>query len=127
DLAHPGVYLPLLGLQNLWLYATSDAVIDEHLALRQRYAPPDTLAELAYAPWNPEVLRRPDVWGGVLAATALAIGLTLLTEDVTFRAPPERPFGFHPLEAYPTLGLIGAATFTHVAIGEETAFRGLVQ
>ncbi len=127
SIEHPGVFLPLLGLQNLWLYSASDVIIDEHLALRRLYAPQDTLAELAYAPWNPEVLKRPDVWAGVLVATGLAVGLTLLTEDVGFRAPPDRPFGFHPLEAYPALGVIGAATFTHVAIGEEATFRGLVQ
>jgi membrane protease YdiL (CAAX protease family) len=96
------------------------------------YVPEDTLGELALAPFNTRVLGETDVWLGTLLATALGVTLSL-SVDESFDADDagEDPnlFGrtFDAPIGYPLGAGVGVALFEHVAIGEEAAFRGLLQ
>ena len=132
DGAHPGVVLPLTGLQDLWVYGLADAAITGDLAQRKRFAPRDTLADLVAAPLNAEVMKRPAVWGGILATLAVGLGASLaLSGGADSDRLGEDPnlFGHQvPGEiGYPLAGATAGALFTHVAIAEEALFRGVIQ
>ncbi len=128
---HPGVIVPILAFQNVYTYGVSDALIDRDRALGRPYTPEDRLSDLLAAPFNLEVMKRPRVWAGLLVDLALGIGVSLLLTDDDDIDPGGRPnvFGrdFRAGVGYPLAGLTGAALFSHVAIGEETLFRGVLQ
>lgn len=131
-LEHPGAAVPLIGLQNLWIYGYADAVFDEQRAARMRYVPQDSLGELALAPFNASVLSHTDVWLGTLLATAAGFGLSLLVDEAgatDHLGDDPNLFGrtFDAPVGYPLAAGTGVALFEHVAIGEESAFRGLLQ
>ena len=122
-LENPGVILPLVGIQNLWIYGVIDPYLDEQRARRELFVPQESLFELATAPLNYRVLRQPDVGLGILGLTTLAIvyGALIGGDDVvpTTRSPTPSD--------YVLAGGVGSALFTHVAVGEEVLFRGFLQ
>jgi membrane protease YdiL (CAAX protease family) len=126
--------LPLVGLQNLWAYSVADIYLERQRAEGQLYTPQDTLGELVAAPFNIEVLKEPQVWGGILGLTAAAFAFTALmsgsaqpSEEPVDRSPSyfgqDMPAG----AAYSLSAATGTVLFSHVAIGEETLFRGVLQ
>lgn len=124
--------LPILGLQNIWVYAISDLVRERQLADAKRYVPREHLGHLAAAPFDIGVLKRPSVWAGILGTTGAALGAAWLLDPKVDGADPQSPpeyFGgpLEPAATYATAGASGAAVFTHVAIGEEMLYRGLIQ
>jgi membrane protease YdiL (CAAX protease family) len=129
---HPGAALPLLAFQDLWVYGIVDTVLDRQRAAHLLYVPEETLGELAAAPFNPRVLKQPDVWAGIIGLTAAGVGMSLLAGE-TLRTghygQPANLFGrqLRPPLGYPLAAAAGAALFEHVAIAEETTFRGYVQ
>jgi membrane protease YdiL (CAAX protease family) len=82
------------------------------------------------APFNANVLKRTDVWAGILAATAAGIAVSWALDDWPWR-PRDKPrlFGidYSQVAGYPIAGAIGIGIFEHVAIAEETVFRGYFQ
>lgn len=128
---HPGAALPLLALQDLWLYDNSNVVIERALARRALYAPKDSLADLLAAPFNREVLGRADVWAGTLLCLGLGIGATWLVGnyDTSEVGTDPNVFGYEldGRVGYPLGIAVGAGLFTHVALAEETLFRGALQ
>jgi membrane protease YdiL (CAAX protease family) len=119
--------VPIVGLQNLWVYGVTDVALSKRRAAQLPYVPQDSFADLVLAPFNPKVLREPEVWGGTLALLGGASVLIALTEP----AAPGSPALFGQ-EVSPGAGWagtfgLGTALFSHVAIGEEIAFRGLLQ
>jgi membrane protease YdiL (CAAX protease family) len=131
DIEHPGVGLPLLAAQDLWLFGLVDASIQKSLAQRARYAPRDSLTDLVAAPFNGEVLKQPAVWAGTLGLLAVGVGVSWLVDDPDASQAGEDPDVFgHEVDralGYP-IGLgTGALLFGHVAIAEEVAFRGVLQ
>jgi membrane protease YdiL (CAAX protease family) len=131
-LSNPGAAVPLLALEDTWLYSAIDVDLDYQRATRKLYVPQDTLAELAVAPFNPRVLAKPDVFLGILGMTALGIGVSVLVDesfDTTHLGERPNLFGrqFSRGVGYPLAGGIGIGVFEHVAIAEETAFRGDIQ
>jgi membrane protease YdiL (CAAX protease family) len=131
-LDHPGAALPLVAVQDLWIYSAYDADIELDRASRKLYAPQDTLGELAIAPFNLRVLSQTDVWAGILGVTALGIGVSLLVDesfDTTHAGERPNLFGrtFSRPIGYPVAGAVGIGLFEHVAIAEETVFRGDIQ
>jgi len=80
-LDHPGASVPLLVVEDAWLYSAIDIDLDFQRATRQLYVPQDTLAELAIAPFNLRVLAKPDVILGILGMTALGIGVSVLVDE----------------------------------------------
>jgi membrane protease YdiL (CAAX protease family) len=130
-LEHPGVALPLAAVQDLWIYGLADTWITGALARREMYAPPDTLTDLVAAPFNLEVMKRPAVWGGLLGALALGIGVSLALDDTDSDQVGDDPnlFG-ETVDArygYPLGALAGGTLFAHVAPAEEALFRGYIQ
>jgi len=128
--AHPGAAIPLLAFQDTYSYSLADGFIQRHLAEASLFAPRDSLADLIAAPFNWEVMKRPRVWAGVLGTLALGIGVSLAITG-TGSGGSDRPnvFGrrFSGGVGYPLAGAVGTALFSHVAIGEETLFRGVLQ
>jgi membrane protease YdiL (CAAX protease family) len=131
-LSHPGVVLPLTALQDLWVYGLADAWITGSLARRERFAPPDSAADLVAAPFNLEVMKRPAVWAGLAAALAVGIGVSFAIDgDDQSDSVGDDPnlFG-ETVDAsvgYPLGGLAAGTLFTHVAVAEEVLFRGYIQ
>jgi membrane protease YdiL (CAAX protease family) len=131
-LKHPAAGVPAIGLQNLWLYSYADAVFERQRAYQLRYVPMDTLGELAIAPFHPKVLGQLDVWLGILATVPAGIGASLLIDaslDTGDAGGDPNLFGrtFDSSVGYPLAGAVGVGLFSHVAIGEESVFRGLIQ
>lgn len=127
----PTLFVPLIGLQSLWMYGLSDVAIDRDLAQGLPYAAQDRFDELLFAPFNPCVLSQPDVLAGILGFSAVALGLAhLYGFDISPRSPRDvNYFGqeLGPGAGYPLAGATFGATFLQVAIGEESLFRGLLQ
>jgi len=78
--------------------------------------PKESLTDLLGAPFNAEVLKKPEVWGGILGS--LAIGLTIsflaFPKNEAVNNAPSPGIGY-PLMAIP------------VGTGEEALFRGFLQ
>ncbi|MEZ4220215.1 MAG: CPBP family intramembrane glutamic endopeptidase [Polyangiaceae bacterium] len=130
--SHPAAAVPLVGFQNVYLYSWADAKFQEDRARHLPYVPQDTMAELAYAPFNPSVLSEPDVWAITLVSLAAGIGLSgLVDESLSTDDVGDEPnlFGkrLRPGIGYPLAGLTGVGLFEHVALGEESIFRGTIQ
>lgn len=127
--------------QNLWFYSIFDAYRDARVArgdlgYKHRISR-ESLGHLTTAPFRPEVLARPWVWGGV----PLALGAGLAVSWLASRG--------EPAEARPTIfdvrevNVLGrrfsrgsgfaagvayyAALFAPVGVGEEALFRGVIQ
>lgn len=129
---HPGVMLPLVAMQDLWVYGMADAYLDRQRALHLPLTPRDSLTDLVLAPFDIEVMARPSVWAGILGTVGAALLLSQLTDSsFDVRRPQRRPTMFRRQisgsVAYPTGAAVSTALFTHVAIAEETIFRGVVQ
>ncbi|MEM6731864.1 MAG: CPBP family intramembrane glutamic endopeptidase, partial [Myxococcota bacterium] len=123
----PRALLPAVAFQNTYIVGIVDPILERQRAAKLLYTPQDSLDELLYAPFNPEVLRRPDVWIGILV-TAATQGL-FLALDNSDRSRKVNVFGreFEPETGYPLSAAALGATFGHVAIGEEVLFRGYIQ
>ena len=131
---HPGAALPLVGVQDLWLYSNTEPLVDRALAAQALYAPQESLSDMLAAPFNVQVLKKPEVWAGTLGLLAVGIGATRLLEgpratDTSQAWDDPNLFG-RTIDArygYP-LGIgVGAGLFSHVAIAEEIVFRGALQ
>ncbi len=124
--------VPLLGYADLLTASTMDVVLDAQRAQRLLFVPQETLPEVLQAPFEPRVLAKPAVWGGVLGALAASLLLSRLVDGPldtrNFGTEPVL-FGtqLHDAVGYPLAGAIGAALFAQVAAAEETAFRGVLQ
>jgi membrane protease YdiL (CAAX protease family) len=104
---------------NTMLYsfyaAYRDARIHNDQAGYQYKMPTETLDELAYAPFSLNILKKPEVWGGVLAALAVGLSINYLAFPPSEAVDTTTPGFGMPLIAFP------------VGIGEETFFRGYLQ
>jgi membrane protease YdiL (CAAX protease family) len=130
DFTYPGAGVPLLAFSDLVLYQGFAMALEAQRARRLLYVPQDSTAELVAAPFNLRVLGEPDVLLGIVGTFAAGLGVSALTDGLTplFRGKP-RLFGtdFAPGLGYATGGAIGIGLFEHVALAEETTFRGYFQ
>jgi membrane protease YdiL (CAAX protease family) len=131
DLSYPAALYPLVAVQDLWLLSITDVQLDVQRAHEVPFTPQDSHEEMLGAPFNVRVLTEPFVWGGLLGLVALNTGVIALEGPLSTGAFLSRPnvFGFYPP---PALGYAaGAAAFAflfeHVALAEESFFRGYVQ
>lgn len=92
-----------------------DARINNDHAGYQYQMPTETLDELAYAPFSLNILKKPEVWGGLLAALATGLTISYLAFPPSEAVNTTTPGFGMPLIAFP------------VGIGEETFFRGFLQ
>ncbi len=128
----PGAAVPLLAFGDLLTYSVMDSVLESHRAARLRFVPQESPAELARAPFSAQVLKRPSVWAGI--AVTLAAGLVvsrIVDGPLNTQNFAKRPvlFGREMNSAigYPLAASIGVGLFEHVALAEESAFRGVLQ
>jgi membrane protease YdiL (CAAX protease family) len=131
-LGHAAITIPLLAFQETYLYAAADVAIQGDRAARKLYAPQDSTTDLAAAPFNLEVLARPDVLVGVLAGVAAYIGISFLVEEtLTLETAGSRANVFGTERSFVAGAPIAAGTFAaldlQVAMGEEALFRGVIQ
>jgi membrane protease YdiL (CAAX protease family) len=131
-LEHPAVSVPLLAFQETYLFAAANIAIREDLANRKLYAPQDSLADVAAAPFNLEVMKRPEIWAALVGGVAAFVGASFLIEDdltVANAGGDANVFGKTlPFAAGGPLGLAAFAGLDlQVAVGEEALFRGVVQ
>ena len=79
--------------------------------------PTDSLSDLTTAPFRFSVMKKPEVWGGILGALACGIGMGYLAspKEARIQMKLSSEPSFSPLVALP------------VGIGEEALFRGFLQ
>ena len=77
--------------------------------------PTDQLSDLAYAPFQWSILKKKEVWGGLLGALTLAVGVATLSQYNKANMRCDLAGSAKPLCALP------------VGIGEEAFFRGWLQ
>jgi membrane protease YdiL (CAAX protease family) len=134
----------LMAAQNLWFYGIYASYRDARLArgdLGARYpVAREGMGDLAAAPFNPRVLKRPWVWAGLPLMLGAAVGASYIISRATSTSmgtsvrslgdPGGVQFfgkrygtgtGFALGEAY------NASLFVPVGVGEEALFRGVVQ
>jgi membrane protease YdiL (CAAX protease family) len=131
-LTSPAAGVPLLAFGDLLTASAIDAVLELQRAARYRYVPQESLTELARAPFSPEVLEKPGVWAGIAGTLAAGILVSRIVDGpVDTSNFGKRPvlFGheFNSAVGYPLAGAIGVGLFEHVAIAEESVFRGFLQ
>jgi len=124
--------VPLLAFGDLLTAGVMDAVLENQRAARLRFVPQESLGELAQAPFAPEVLQRPLVWGGIAGTLAAGLLVSRIVDGpITTSGFGKRPVLFgrtvDSAVGYPLAGAIGVGLFEHVAVAEESAFRGLLQ
>jgi len=134
DADHPAVSLPTAALADLWVYGVFDMLHTRQLASAELYIPRDTPTDLVAAPLNLQVMKRPGVWIGLGLALAAGISVSLATADDEDYDPDHAGddpnlFGKHVKAAYgyPLGFAAGAGLFGHVALAEESVFRGYLQ
>jgi membrane protease YdiL (CAAX protease family) len=130
--SQPGAAVPLLAFGDLLTLSVMDAVLETQRAARLPYVPQETLAELARAPFSLEVMSRPAVWAGILGSLAAGLLVSRIMDGpLDTQNFAKRPVLFgrevNSAPGYLAAGAIGAGLFEHVALAEETAFRGLLQ
>jgi len=124
--------VPLLAFGDLLTASALDVVLESQRAARYRFVPQESLGELARAPFSAEVLSKPSVWAGILGTLAAGVLVSRIVDGpVDTSNFGKRPVLFgHELNSavgYPLAGAIGVGLFEHVAIAEESVFRGLLQ
>ena len=124
--------VPLLAFGDLLTAGVMDAVLESQRAAQLRFVPQESITELVRAPFSGEVLSRPMVWGGIVGTLAAGLAVSrLLDGPVDTSRLGRRPVLFgqtvNSAVGYPLAGAIGVGLFEHVAIAEESAFRGLLQ
>lgn len=112
-----------LTVQNIWSYGIYAAYRDVRAyngqASYSYKMPTDTFSDLSFAPFNRTILRKPEVWGGLLGAFVIAAGVGSLAyqeeASISLNENESKKKKTFPLLAFP------------VAIGEESLFRGYLQ
>jgi membrane protease YdiL (CAAX protease family) len=77
--------------------------------------PNDSFQDLSLAPFRPSVLKKPEVWGGILGALALGVTTSYFAFPQDMEMEDGGSMGLSPVVAFP------------VGIGEEAFFRGFLQ
>jgi membrane protease YdiL (CAAX protease family) len=109
-----------------------DLAMENQRAARLRFVPQESLGDLVRAPFSGEVLSRPSVWAGIVGSLAAGILVSAVVDGgIGTQNAGKRPVFFgHDVNSalgYPLAAAIGVGLFEHVAIAEESTFRGLIQ
>ncbi|HEY8209365.1 MAG TPA: CPBP family intramembrane glutamic endopeptidase [Myxococcaceae bacterium] len=133
-ISHPAAGATLTAFQDLWVASATEWALEHQRAGRARLVPPERISDLLPAPFSPDVLRHPEVWLGLLGMVGADLLVVRLLGgpgvfDPSHVGEPPNVFGrsFDPWTGN-ALGLgVGGALFMHVAIAEESFFRGWLQ
>ncbi|MDE3046352.1 MAG: CPBP family intramembrane metalloprotease [Verrucomicrobiota bacterium] len=110
----------LISLQTAWSYGLYSVYRDVRSFNKGSYSykmPTDSFVDLTYAPFKFSVLKKPEVWGGLLGALSLGVAVSY------FLFPPDAAIPFQTSEE----SSIPPYVALPVGIGEETLFRGYIQ
>jgi len=110
----------MLALSTVWSYGVYSAYRDVRAynggSSYLYKMPQDSFVDLAWAPFQVSVLKKPEVWGGILGALTLGSIISTLafpqSEELHIHMSPNT---YPPVYAFP------------VSIGEESLFRGFLQ
>ncbi|HAB99416.1 MAG TPA: hypothetical protein DCE71_06310 [Parachlamydiales bacterium] len=109
-----------LTIETTWLYGIYAAYRDTRISNgTKNYSyqmPTDSFLDLTSAPFRLQVLKKPEVWGGLLGSLALAVAVTYLA------FPDEH---IHP--SFSLTRTLSPLTALPIGIGEEAFFRGFLQ
>jgi membrane protease YdiL (CAAX protease family) len=124
--------VPFLALSDLITLSVMDLAMENQRAARLRFVPRESLGDLVRAPFSGEVLSRPSVWAGIVGSLAAGILVSAVVDGgIGTQNAGKRPVFFgHEVNSalgYPLAAAIGVGLFEHVAIAEESTFRGLIQ
>jgi membrane protease YdiL (CAAX protease family) len=110
-----------LAVETTWLYGIYAAYRDVRTYNKQAgycyKMPIDSFSDLTSAPFNFRVLKKPEVWGGLLGSLAIAFGAAYLVYPGVNHIHPSLSLKrtLSPFTAFP------------IGIGEESFFRGFLQ
>jgi len=111
----------LVTLQSTWSYGLYAAYRDtRNYNGNSGYKykmPNDSFADLTYAPFRWKVMKKPEVWGGLLGALAIASTVSYFAYPQEVRIKPNLA----------TMDNLSPAIALPVGIGEESLFRGFMQ
>jgi membrane protease YdiL (CAAX protease family) len=134
DATHPGAGVPLTAFQDLWVASVTAWDLERQRAAHALFTPPERIPELLPAPFSPDVLRHPEVWLGLLGMVGADLLVTRALSgpdafDLSHAGEPPNVFGrtFDPLAGSALAAGVGVSLFEHVAVAEETFFRGWLQ
>ena len=124
--------LPFFVFGDLLAADSLDANLRRQRSLRLTYVPPETLPELAAAPFSGEILREPAVWAGIAGTVGLGLVYSRLVDgpyDATNFGKRPVLFGrtVQTLPGSALAGAVGVGVFEHVSVAEEMIFRGYLQ
>ena len=124
--------LPLLAYGDALTLSVTDAILELQRGVRLPYVPQESLTDLVRAPFARDVISRPEVWAGIAGTLAAGLLVSRLVDGpYDTRNAGKRPVLFgnqmNSAVGYPLAGAIGVTLFEHVALAEETTFRGLLQ
>lgn len=110
----------IMTVQTAWSYGLYAAYRDvrAHNGLQYSYKmPTDTFLDLTAAPFSWSVMKKPEVWGGVLGSLVVASGVGYLATRYKQKWHASASIGerISPIFAFP------------IGIGEEALFRGFAQ
>ncbi len=109
----------LIALQNFGFYSAYATYRDVRIYNENRgysYSmPTESLGDLTLAPFQWSVIKKPEVWGGILGALAVASTISYFMDKTPKSNETLGPNDLFPLVAFP------------VGIGEEALFRGFLQ
>ena len=111
EFAASSIYLQTTVFYSVYS-AYRDAITLNGISNYSYKMPDEKLASLAYAPFQFSVIKKPEVWGGLLGFLSLASAISYYTSGRNFQASS---YHLTPMLALP------------VAIGEESFFRGFLQ
>ncbi len=120
NLSNPNSALKFSGLvasQNISFYGIYAAYRDTHIYNNDtENIPINSFADLSFAPFNPKILKKPEVWGGFLGALSLAVIISEIAYHNVSHVHCNLSYDeIKPLAALP------------IGIGEESFFRGFIQ
>jgi membrane protease YdiL (CAAX protease family) len=106
-------YQERIGLETTCFYSIYSAYRDARIQNGTiGCLPRETLAELALAPFQWSVIKKPEVWGGIVATLALAVGALYLSGNAEPAALDKTDMPYLSLP---------------MSLGEEAFFRGFLQ
>ena len=130
SIATRGHPVPVAMFVETYVYGLLAPTFELDRAAGVPFTPPERTGDLLAAPFRPSVLGRTDVWAAILVSASVGITasrLSGLMEDNRRDDPIVFGRELEPEVGYPLAGAALSGLHLHVAISEESLFRGYLQ
>jgi membrane protease YdiL (CAAX protease family) len=130
SIATRGHPVPVTLFAETYVYGLLAPTFELDRAAGVPFTPPERTGDLLAAPFRPSVLGRTDVWAAILVASSIGVAASSLTGLTEYhRRDDPVVFGreYEPEVGYPLAGAAIGGLHLHVAIAEESLFRGYLQ